>query len=107
MTMAEERKVIRNLAALNRFKGLDVSIHCRIDASCEMAEVLVEDVFVMAGNFWDFHPGCHGGWFYELDKQFGGFTSPKGLTACLQRALLAAGAKTVNVEQGTYRYDCH
>lgn len=104
MTMAEEKKVIRNMSNLNRFEGVDVSIHCRIDASCEMAEVLVEDVFVMAGNFRDFYPGCHGGWFYELEKQFGGFTSPQGLTLCLQQALLSAGAKAVKVEQGTYRY---
>lgn len=102
--MTAEIKVIRNLSDLNGFEGLDASVHCRIDASCEMAEVLIEDAFVMAGNFWDFHPGCHGGWFYELEKQFGAFTSPKGLAACLQRALLAAGAKTVKVEQGAYRY---
>ena len=102
--MATETKVIRNLSDLNLFEGVDVSVHCRIDASCEMAEVLIEDAFVMVGNLWDFHPGCHGGWFYELEKQAGGFTSAQGLAVSLQRALLAAGAKTVKVEQGTYRH---
>lgn len=31
-----------------------------IDRSCEMAQVKVNGKVIMVGNFWDFHPGCHG-----------------------------------------------
>jgi hypothetical protein len=30
------------------------------DRSCEMARVSIDGKCVMEGNFWDFHPGCHG-----------------------------------------------
>ena len=38
----------------------DIIISIRVDKSCEMASVHIDDVLVMSGNFWDFHPGCHG-----------------------------------------------
>lgn len=31
-----------------------------IDRSCKMARVKVNGKAIMLGNFWDFHPGCHG-----------------------------------------------
>jgi hypothetical protein len=31
-----------------------------IDRGCSMARVKVNGKAVMLGNFWDFHPGCHG-----------------------------------------------
>ena len=41
-------------------KGKNV-IKVIIDTSCEMAEVSLNGECLMMGNFWDFHPGCHGG----------------------------------------------
>lgn len=35
-------------------------IEIKVDKSCEMAQVSLNDKIVMSGNFWDFHPGCHG-----------------------------------------------
>jgi hypothetical protein len=45
-----------------------------LDADTEMAMVTCRsDKLVMLGNFWDFHPGCHG--IYE----YGDFSSAKEL----------------------------
>lgn len=35
-------------------------IEIKVDKSCEMAQVSLNGEIVMSGNFWDFHPGCHG-----------------------------------------------
>ena len=35
-------------------------IDIRVDNSCEMASVYLNGNLIMCGNFWDFHPGCHG-----------------------------------------------
>jgi hypothetical protein len=35
------------------------TIKIRKDKSCEMAEVYLDDTYIMGGNFWDFHSGCH------------------------------------------------
>lgn len=40
----------------------------RVDRSCDMAEVEVNGKCIMMGNFWDFHPGCHG-----FDLKFRGY----------------------------------
>lgn len=44
-----------------------------------MVEVSVNDRHVMTGNVWDFYPGCHGGWFYELAAKRGDFRTPLAL----------------------------
>lgn len=31
-----------------------------VDRSCEMGRVSLNDECIMEGNYWDFHPGCHG-----------------------------------------------
>lgn len=31
-----------------------------VDRSCMMAKVSLNEECIMEGNFWDFHPGCHG-----------------------------------------------
>lgn len=35
-------------------------IEIKIDESCDMAAVYLNGELIMSGNFWDFHPGCHG-----------------------------------------------
>ena len=35
-------------------------IEIKVDKSCEIAQVSLNGEIVMSGNFWDFHPGCHG-----------------------------------------------
>jgi hypothetical protein len=31
-----------------------------LDSSCSMAKVTVNEKYFFEGNYWDFHPGCHG-----------------------------------------------
>ncbi len=31
------------------------------DTTCSMAQLRLNNAPLMEGNFWDFHPGCHGG----------------------------------------------
>jgi len=38
----------------------EIIILINTDTSCEMAMVSIDGKCVMSGNFWDFHPGCHG-----------------------------------------------
>ncbi len=45
-------------------------VKVNVDAGCKMAEVRVNNKVVMLGNFWDFHPGCHG-----IDLRFQGHDS--------------------------------
>jgi hypothetical protein len=42
------------------------TIRVRQDESCEMAEVYLDDKYIMGGNYWDFHSGCHG--IYEYGE---------------------------------------
>jgi hypothetical protein len=52
-------------------EGKEIIISVLVDRSCDMAKVSINDKCVMEGNFWDFHPGCHGinqyGDFYGFD----------------------------------------
>lgn len=57
----------RTQRVLNFLKNSDIAIRPRsnkvtidIDRSCDMARVKVNSKLIMMGNFWDFHPGCHG-----------------------------------------------
>jgi hypothetical protein len=49
----------------------EIIISILVDRSCDMARVSMDEKLVMEGNFWDFHPGCHGindyGNFYGFD----------------------------------------
>lgn len=44
-----------------------------VDEGCEMASVHLNGECVMSGNYWDFHPGCHG------IHQYGDFNGYQGL----------------------------
>ena len=35
-------------------------IYLGVDKSCDMAVVELNQKTILFGNFWDFHPGCHG-----------------------------------------------
>lgn len=49
-----------------------------LQRECSGAAVFVGDELVMMGNFWDFHPGCHG------LNAWGDWTSCDALAICLQ-----------------------
>jgi hypothetical protein len=48
------------METLNNKGEKEIIILVQSDRSCEMAAVAIDDKCVMSGNFWDFHPGCHG-----------------------------------------------
>lgn len=58
----------------------------------------------MHGNYWDFHPECHGGWFYSLAKRNFQFFTEKGLAEILQKELILAGSKDCVIEHRPYSY---
>ena len=83
------------------------TIYVKKDPSCEMAKVYTRIGtlpkgmktydFGMEGNYWDFHPGCHG------MHQFGDFNSPSGLAHAIMHFLLEHDY-TVRVVHGTYKW---
>jgi len=72
-------------------------ITIKVDRSCSMAEVLLNGELVMMGNYWDFHPGCHG------ITEYGDFRGHKGLANSIAVSLQKNG-DTVRIEETTYSY---
>lgn len=52
-----------------------VIITTSVDNDCNMAKVKVNNLLIMTGNFWDFHPGCHGINLYGDFKTYWGLAS--------------------------------
>jgi len=75
-----------------RATGNTVTI--QIDDSCAMAQVLVNDVLIMVGNFWDFHPGCHG-----IDVRFSSYDE---LADVFVQALEVHGVTLIRDTEWTY-----
>lgn len=79
------------------------------DDAINMAKISMSisgDTFViMEGNYWDFHSSCHGGWHYELEKEFGSFINARSMCHVLSKALEAGGAKGVVVKTNEYKYE--
>lgn len=67
-----------------------------VDRSCEMAKVSIDDKCVMSGNFWDFHPGCHG------INQYGDFYGFDDLAIKISGKLDKLGHK-VRITKGSYK----
>jgi hypothetical protein len=47
----------------------------------EMAYVYLNDEHIMSGNYWDFHPGCHGMY------QYGDFKGVDSLAIAIKKSL--------------------
>lgn len=56
-----------------------------LDPSCKMAGVKAGRKWIMVGNFWDFHPGCHG------IHEYGSFGSPLGLALAVAASVRKQG----------------
>jgi hypothetical protein len=67
-----------------------------VDRSCDMAKVSIDDKCVMSGNFWDFHPGCHG------INQYGDFYGFDDLAIKIMRKFNNIGRKA-RITKGTYK----
>lgn len=66
------------------------------DPSCEMAKVKLNKAWIMEGNYWDFHPGCHG------INTYGDFKGPDGLATAIASYLQKKG-ETVEIKRTTYK----
>ena len=69
-------------------------IEIKVDKSCEMAQVSLNGKIIMCGNFWDFHPRCHG--IYE----YGDWNCYNGLANNI--ALKVGNAEIIKLE---YSYE--
>ena len=74
----------------------EIIISVLVDRSCDMAKVSIDDKCVMAGNFWDFHPGCHG------INQYGDFYGFDDLAIKIMRKFNNIGRKA-RITKGTYK----
>jgi hypothetical protein len=64
-----------------------------------MASVELDGKLVMLGNFWDFHPRCHG--IY----QYGEFSGYWGLVRAIEVFLLRAKEEVEVVEDHTWQFE--
>lgn len=69
----------------------------QVDDSCEMAAVILNNKCIMEGNFWDFHPGCHG--IYE----YGNFKTFTELAFVIKNKLESQGKKVL-ISREPYEY---
>lgn len=75
----------------------DDIVEILVDRSCEMARVSLNGNCVMEGNFWDFHPGCHG------ITDYGDFRGYSGLATAISMKLYSEGKKP-KIVNGSYNY---
>ena len=68
--MDKIKELKSQLKEISKIEEKEILILIETDRSCEMARVSIDGKGVMEGNFWDFHPGCHG---INEYGEFGGF----------------------------------
>ncbi len=76
----------------------EIIILVQTDGSCEMARVSIDGVGVMEGNFWDFHPGCHG------INEYGDFNGFDSLALKILFKLTKEGKKAKIIKK-RYKFD--
>ena len=69
-----------------------------IQKETEMASVDFNDKCIMCGNFWDFHPDCHG------ITSIPSFRSPAQLAETLKSYCLAQNKKATIVRDENWKY---
>lgn len=69
-----------------------------VDDSCEMAMVSINKECVMEGNFWDFHPGCHG------ITKYGDFNSYTELVQKIFLYLRKKGFEKIEIKKRKYKW---
>lgn len=70
----------------------------KTDPSSKMAVVYLNNQIIMEGNYWDFHPSCHG--IYE----YGNFNSIDELVRLIATRL---SPELVTVKRENYKYQCN
>lgn len=80
---------------------MNYTITMQVDRTCEMAKVSLNGKLIMEGNFWDFHPGCHG------IRKYGYFDSYVSLSTRIYQWLIKvkkADFRNINTVRGNYSY---
>lgn len=67
-----------------RVAGARAVILIEKDEAVEMARVSINGEWLMQGNYWDFHPGCHGGLTRRLAKTAFEWRGVEGLVAAVR-----------------------
>jgi len=83
---------ITSLKDLDAFIGKAVTIVVTFKPH-QMATIKLNKLWVSEGNHWDFHPGCFGGWHFELEKATGSYSRPNSMAGRLEEHLINIGAK--------------
>jgi hypothetical protein len=78
-------------------KQKEKTILIEIDEDSEMARVSIDNECVMEGNYWDFHPGCHG------ITKYGHFSDYTQLVQRIYLYLTKSSSKVI-VEKKKYKY---
>jgi hypothetical protein len=86
------------LKSLSIMENKEITILVQTDGSCEMARVSIDDKCVMQGNFWDFHPGCHG------INEYGDFNGFDSLSVKILLKLTKEGKKAKIIKK-RYKFD--
>jgi len=83
---------------MKKTKSKDAIITVLVDESCEMADVSDNFGNGMSGNFWDFHPGCHG------ITKFGDFRGYNMFAEIIKAYHIGKGRKAKIVKK-KYKYE--
>ena len=73
-------------------------VKIKVDLSCEMAAVFVDEKCIMEGNFWDFHPECH------AINEYGDFEGHDDLASVVGESLRKNGYAVETLRE-SYRYE--
>lgn len=73
-------------------------INLKVDDYSEMATIYLDNKVIMTGNFWDFHPGCHG------ITEWGDFRGYTGLIRAISEKLGKKG-ETVKLIKENYSHE--
>jgi NADPH:quinone reductase and related Zn-dependent oxidoreductases len=91
--------MISSLEQLADLASDGVTILVERDPKVKTAFVSVSGKIVMAGNYWDFTPECHGGYHYQLAELHGRWTTAAALADRLATFLVTKGATMVSIEE--------
>lgn len=92
-----DQKVLAFMATNNIALLEENTIVHRIHSAWKMAQVEVNGECIMTGNFWDFHPDCHG---MELPD----FRGASYLVELFDNACKASGKKSTIIVDKTWTY---
>lgn len=99
MSKSDKNKIVLDFLKKEKVPILDKNeILEEVQPSCKMAKVSVNGQCIMMGNYWDFHPGCHG---FKLPE----FSSPSSLVTLFNNALKSLEKEVNIVVDENWKYE--